>query len=102
MPFEKGQSGNPDGRPKGSGNKESQKVKAIISEMLTDSTNVEKVKKEFAALSGRDLVKAYQDFMPYIVPKLSNTSLDIDIEKLSDEQLDELYQRIINSSNNDK
>lgn len=93
--WEKGQSGNPNGRPKGTGNKVSQEVKGMIEEILIDPDNVAKLKKELTALSGRDYIKAFTELFPYIVPKLSNTSLDVDIEKMSDEDLEALYQRII-------
>lgn len=96
MPFKKGESGNPSGRPAGSKNKATELVKTLIETMITD--NADQLKDHFKALRGKDKLKAFIDLLPYVVPRLQSTSLDIDLEKLSDEQLDELYNRIINSA----
>ena len=94
--FKPGQSGNPNGRPKGAENKATKKVKELVENLITE--NIPDLLKEFKSLKGRDKIKAFTDLLPYVVPKLQSTSLDIDIERLSDDQLDELYNRIINTS----
>jgi len=97
MPFEPGKSGNPAGRPKGSTNKSAGKVRDTIASLLEE--NSEKLKTELSKLEGKDYVSAYTALMPYVVPKLQNTTLDIDLEQLSDEQLDDLYNRIMEAAN---
>lgn len=94
MPFETGQSGNPLGRPRGSKNKATNQVKTFIETLLTDQTNTEKIKTEFAKLEGKDLIKAFIDLSPYVVPKLQATSLEINPEDLTEEQLDYIIDKI--------
>jgi hypothetical protein len=95
MPFEKGKSGNPEGRPPGIKSKATTAVKELVESMITD--NVVSIKAEFATLKGEKKIKAFIDLLPYLVPRLQSTSLDIELERLSDEQVDELYNRILNS-----
>lgn len=97
MPFKPGESGNPSGRPKGSPNKASLEIKEMIERMITD--NAKSLQHDFKALKGKDKINAMATLLPYVVPKLQSTSLDIDIERLSDDQLDELYNRIVNTAN---
>ena len=94
--FQKGQSGNPSGRPKGSKNKASAEIKELIERMITG--NAKDLERTFKTLRGKDKIKAMTDLLPYTVPKLQSTSLEVEIENLSDDQLDELYNRIINSA----
>lgn len=97
MPFEKGKSGNPDGRPKGSQNKASGQLRTLISNFLEKNFPV--VEREFASLEAKDKIKYFIDLLQYSLPKLQSVSTEIDIEKLSDEQLDELYNKIMEAIN---
>lgn len=92
--FEPGQSGNPNGRPKGSGNKAGREIKAAIESLLNDDTIKAKIKKELEKLEGKDFIKAITDLMPYVVPKQQAVSNMIKWEDLSDEEMDEVIQRL--------
>jgi hypothetical protein len=92
MPFEPGQSGNPDGRPRGTQNKLNTKVKGFLTTILEE--NFESVQAAFAQLDGKDKVKYWIDMLPYVVPKLQSMSAAIDFEKLTDEDLDEIIERL--------
>jgi hypothetical protein len=97
MPFEPGKSGNPNGRPKGTGNKVTTKVRENISEILEKGKD--KLQTELDKLEGRDYVTAYSSLLPYVVPRLQSTSLDINPEDLSEEQLDYIINTIMEKAN---
>src|SRR5689334_8287578 len=103
MPFEKGQSGNPEGRPQGAKNKIALELRSTIINFLED--NFEKVVQDFNALSPKDRAKLYCDLLQYGLPKLqtvalgmdgesSKLSLGIDFGKLSDEQLNKIIDEL--------
>jgi hypothetical protein len=94
MAFEKGQSGNPDGRPKGSANKNSAELREMIQNFLTDNFSI--VMDDFMALKPKDRVKLYCDLLQYGLPKLQASSIDLGFEKLPDDQLDAIVHRLIN------
>jgi hypothetical protein len=97
MAFEPGKSGNPNGRPKGSLNKTSSELREKITLFLNE--NFENVQKEFESLQGRDKVKMYTDLLPYGTPKLQNMSLNPDFDSMSEEQLDQIINALLERQN---
>ncbi len=101
--FKPGQSGNPQGRPKGSRNKVSNDLREKITDFL--SGQFETIKTLFAdedkKLSPRDKLKFYTELLQYGLPKLSSVSTEIDIDKLSDEDIEDLYRKIEEMANKD-
>ncbi len=73
MPFPKGKSGNPKGRPKGAVNKASKEVKEFISDFLT--TNRDEFLQRMEGLKDSEYVNAYLTMIEYAVPKLSRQQL---------------------------
>ena len=94
MAFEKGQSGNPDGRPKGSANKNSAELRETIQNFLTANFSI--VMDDFMTLKPKDRVKLYCDLLQYGLPKLQASSIDLGFEKLPDDQLDAIIHRLFN------
>ena len=96
MSFEKGISGNPDGRPKGSINKTSLQLRETITSFLEN--NFEKILKDFEALSPRERVRFYCDLLQYGVPRLQAVQLETDFDNLTDQQLDAIIEGLKNST----
>ncbi|WP_290706647.1 DUF5681 domain-containing protein [Flavihumibacter sp. CACIAM 22H1] len=100
MPQKKGNTGNPNGRPKGSRNKVSGELRSMISEFLEGEFQT--IKREFKRLSARDKAKLYTDLLNYALPKLQSTSLGFDFDNMSDEQLDKIIESLKESAKQDE
>lgn len=97
MGFEKGISGNPEGRPKGATNKTSLQLREMITDFL--ETNFEKIKNDFEMLSAKERAKLYCDLLQYGLPKLQTVQLETDFERLPDDQLDFIIETLQKSAN---
>lgn len=71
--LKKGQTNNPDGRPKGSPNKVTKKLRERISDFLEE--NWEKIEKDFDQLEPKERVSLFEKLLQYTVPKLQSTEL---------------------------
>ena len=72
MPFEKGNELG-QGRPKGSVNKSSTKIRDAFALLL--ESNLEQLKLDFAELDAKDRIKLALDMSKYIVPTLKATDV---------------------------
>ena len=73
MAFQKGEISNPSGRPKGSENKETKKIRELIGELLDN--NMAKLQDDINELTPKDRVAAVTGLLEYAVPKLQRTEL---------------------------
>lgn len=90
--FEKG---NP-GRPKGAKNKATGQIRERIQTLFDD--NFQTIQEDLESLDPKDRLKFLIDLLPYLVPKLQTTtySQTIDLDSMTDEDLDKLINRIVN------
>jgi len=72
MPFEKGHN-KATGRPKGSYNKATSKVREAYTKLLED--NLEQLKEDFAELDSKDRIRLFLDLSKYVIPQLKQTEL---------------------------
>lgn len=93
MPFEKGNSGNPDGRPKGTNNKLTKQLRETINDFL--ETNFETVINDFEKLTPKERLKFYCELLQYGLPKLQAVQMETDFENLSDEQLNFIINELM-------
>ena len=99
--FKKGQSRNPDGRPKGTINKLGLDLRKDITDFLTDNFDV--IVDEFNNIkSSRDKIRLFIDLMQYGLPKLQSIEMTSDIDKLSDEEVNKIYEKLKEQVVNEK
>lgn len=99
MPFKKGQSGNPNGKPPGAKNKIGIQLRETISNFLID--NFETIQNDFKKLNPKDRAKIYCDLLQYGLPRLQAVSNEFQFEQLTDEQLTEVIDKLKQSAQND-
>ncbi len=93
MAFKKGLSGNPAGRRPGSGNKVTTLTKDQITEFLTAQWPT--FRHDFNSMEPKARIQHFIKLLSFVIPQPKQTDLNIDIARLSDEQLDELVTRIL-------
>lgn len=92
MPQPKGKTGNPNGRPKGSPNKTTQSVREWLTRLIDD--NREQIRKDLAALEPKERLQVLEKFMQYTVPKMQSVETRVDIDRLSDSQIDQVINEL--------
>lgn len=90
--MEKGKTNNPNGRPKGTPNKITQEIREWISTVI--DKNRKQMVKDLKALEPKERLQILEKLMQYVIPKQQAVSADIDFRQLSDEQLDDVIEKI--------
>ena len=75
----KGNTNNPNGRPKGSENKEKKALRELLTMFLED--NYDKFLKELYKLEGKEFSDRFIQLLEYATPKLNRTDLTNDGDK---------------------
>ena len=97
--FNKGESGNPAGRPKGATNKTTTDLRTWINTLI--NKNLPKIEKDLKSLESKDRLVIFERLMQYSLPKLQGVSMEMQIqteyealEKLLSKMPDEAIQAI--------
>lgn len=98
MGLPKGKTNNPAGKPPGTKNKINADLRVMINDFLNDEFDT--IKEDFKRLDPKDKLKFYTDLLNYGLPKLQATSLEIDLEKLTESDLDLIIERLIKKTDN--
>lgn len=96
MPFEKGKSGNPNGRPKGSANRVSEEIRNKVIAFLDE--NFDLVQSDLKKLEPRERIKFYIDLLQYGLPKLKSIEITNDPDAITDEDLDIILEMLKNDT----
>lgn len=87
------------GRQKGTPNKVASSVKEWLSTLI--DKNRRQIEHDLKALDPRERLQMLEKLMQYVIPKQQAVSNSIEIEQLTDEQLDEVIVELTNNINND-
>lgn len=90
--FQKGISGNPNGRPVGSLNRSTTDLRVQVRDFLT--SNWAKVQEKFDSLGPREQLVFLERLLKYSIPQMSTISAKIDYENLTDTDLDTILDRL--------
>ncbi|RSK46261.1 DUF5681 domain-containing protein [Hymenobacter perfusus] len=80
MQYEKGTSGNPSGRPKGSANKATAHTRELIGAALA-GLDADTLRGHLLTLNGKDFIDAYVKLAEFVAPKLQRTALAVNDEQ---------------------
>jgi hypothetical protein len=73
MPFQKGHSGNPNGKPKGSANKTTIELRETFQKIL--KKNIRQIQSDLQQLEPKDRLRIILQMSEFIIPKLQRTQL---------------------------
>ncbi len=80
------------GRQKGTPNKVTASVKDWLSELI--DKNRRQMERDIKELEPRERLQVLEKLMQYVIPKQQAVSANVNIERLSDEQLDSLIEEL--------
>jgi len=84
MSFEKGQSGNPNGRPKGAKDKATKEIREKIASILEEHFTPERVTEDLEAMEPKERLMFLTKLMEYTVPKLKQTDIEANVTNRTD------------------
>ena len=93
--MEKGKTNNPNGRPKGTPNRITADMRDWLSAVI--DKNRKQMEKDLKRLEPKDRLQILEKMMQYVIPKQQAVSAEIDFNRLSDEQLDAVIDKLTKS-----
>lgn len=88
----KGNTNNPNGRPKGTPNKITADLRTFIAGVIDE--NREQIRKDLKALQPRERLIIIEKLTAYIVPKQQSVSAEVDVTRLSDDQVNQIINQL--------
>jgi len=101
MAQKKGQTGNPNGRPKGTPNKVTSDLRVWINDLLNNSRK--KFENDLLKLEPQQRVLIFEKLLSYVIPKHQSVDVEakIDFNTLTDEQLNTIINELTNNLNDE-
>ncbi|MDX9773696.1 MAG: DUF5681 domain-containing protein [Bacteroidales bacterium] len=92
--FKKGETGNPAGRPTGSKNKATTELREVISNVRSQEMTPAKLKTILNSLEPAQRINYLIKLSEFVLPKLTATSMEVNLEKLSDGTIDAIIGKL--------
>jgi len=91
--FKPGQSGNPEGRPKGAKDKANKEIRQKISDFI--EANIDKIQSDINELEPEKRIRYFIQLLEYSIPKMRAIEADItETESLTDTERNEIIKRM--------
>jgi len=97
MTFQKGQSGNPGGRKPGTSNKITGDLRQFFENFIRQNAGA--MQKDFNKLSPKDRILFLEKLAKFVIPAMQAVEIKTDLDKLNDQQIDDIFNRIMNQIN---
>ena len=72
--FKPGQSGNPNGRPKGTKNKSTETIKRMLTDFI--SVNLDDLQEQYNQLEAKEKLMFFEKIVRFVVPQKTETKTD--------------------------
>lgn len=95
MGLPKGRTNNPKGRPKGAKDKVNRELREWVKAFLERKTF--DLERNWSKLTAREKFALFERLLAYTRPKPQTIDLNIDIERLTEEQLDQVIDKLMKS-----
>ncbi|MGN6297928.1 MAG: DUF5681 domain-containing protein [Ginsengibacter sp.] len=98
MPFKKGESGNPTGKPKGANSERTNKLRSWVTAFI--EKNTEQIEADWLRLDPKERIAMFEKLLKYTLPALQATSTNLKFEDLTEDQLDEIINKLKEGNGN--
>jgi hypothetical protein len=96
----KGITNNPNGRPVGSSNKITMEIKTWIKKLIKDNRG--QLEDDLKKMGPKERWQIIERLMQYTTPKMQSTSSTIELEMLSEDNINQIASDILNSLQDDR
>ncbi|MDZ7775506.1 MAG: hypothetical protein U5L09_07850 [Bacteroidales bacterium] len=93
MGLHKGQTNNPNGRPKGTANKTTIEIKELLIQFI--GGNLNDLQKNYDELEPEKKLQFFERVLKYVIPQQKEMNQVIDVANLSEKELDLLIEKIM-------
>src|SRR5262245_4531268 len=96
MGLRKGQTNNPNGRKKGSSNKTTMRTREFLINLL--ESQHDQIVSDLTWLEPYEHLTILEKLLAYVTPKMAANDVTVSVDKLSEEQIDELFKKLIEAN----